>query len=71
MLLKELHVYLTSKPQKKQKPRRKQKKEAEVSIDESEDEDHVPTHSSDPLPSGGDSSILNELMVFCTSLKEQ
>nr|GEY44535.1 hypothetical protein [Tanacetum cinerariifolium] len=34
-------------------PRRKQRKEAEVSIDESEDEDHVPTPSSDPLPSGG------------------
>nr|GEV04625.1 hypothetical protein [Tanacetum cinerariifolium] len=28
------------------------KKEAEVSNDESEDEDHVPTPSSDPLPSG-------------------
>nr|GEX53019.1 retrovirus-related Pol polyprotein from transposon TNT 1-94 [Tanacetum cinerariifolium] len=34
-----------------QKPRKKQRKEAEVSIDESEDEDHVPTPSSDPLPS--------------------
>nr|GEX43184.1 reverse transcriptase domain-containing protein [Tanacetum cinerariifolium] len=61
----------TSKPQKKQKPRRKQRKEAEVSNDESEDEDHVPTPSSDPLPSGEDSFILNELMVFCTSLQEQ
>nr|GEU90410.1 hypothetical protein [Tanacetum cinerariifolium] len=37
---------------KKQKPRRKQRKEAEVSNDESEDEDHVPTPFSDPLPSG-------------------
>nr|GEV98869.1 retrovirus-related Pol polyprotein from transposon TNT 1-94 [Tanacetum cinerariifolium] len=37
---------------KKQKPRRKQRKEAEVSNDETEDEDHVPTPSSDPLPSG-------------------
>nr|GEW28610.1 hypothetical protein [Tanacetum cinerariifolium] len=55
---------------KKQKPRRKQRKEAEVSIDESEDEDHIPTPSSDPLPSGEDSSILNELMVFCTGLQE-
>nr|GFC85109.1 hypothetical protein [Tanacetum cinerariifolium] len=33
----------TSKPQKKQKPMRKQRKEVEVSNDESEDEDHVPT----------------------------
>nr|GEY54677.1 hypothetical protein [Tanacetum cinerariifolium] len=40
----------TSKPQKKQKPRRKQRKEAEVSNDKLEDEDHVLTPSSDPLP---------------------
>nr|GEW20324.1 reverse transcriptase domain-containing protein [Tanacetum cinerariifolium] len=32
-------------------PKRKQRKEAEVSHDESEDEEHVPTPSSDPLPS--------------------
>nr|GEW92324.1 putative ribonuclease H-like domain-containing protein [Tanacetum cinerariifolium] len=49
----------------------KMRKEAETSPDESEDEDHVPTPSSDPLPSGDDNSILNELMVFCTSLQEQ
>nr|GEX52784.1 hypothetical protein [Tanacetum cinerariifolium] len=42
----------TSRPQKKQKPRRKQRKEAEVAPDESEDEDHVSTPSSDPLPNG-------------------
>nr|GFA80127.1 hypothetical protein [Tanacetum cinerariifolium] len=41
----------TSKPQKPQNPRRKQRKEAEISHDELEDEDHVPTPSSDPLPS--------------------
>nr|GEX13445.1 hypothetical protein [Tanacetum cinerariifolium] len=56
---------------KKQQTRRKQRKEAEVSHDESEDEDHVPIPSSDPLPSGEDSFILNELMVFYTSLQEQ
>nr|GEV19078.1 hypothetical protein [Tanacetum cinerariifolium] len=43
----------------------------EVSNDETKDEDQVPTPSIDPLPSGEDSSILNELMVFCTSLQEQ
>nr|GEZ25984.1 hypothetical protein [Tanacetum cinerariifolium] len=48
-----------------------QRNEEEVSHDESEDEDHVPTPSSDPLPSGEDSYTLNELMVFCTSLQEQ
>nr|GFA66783.1 hypothetical protein [Tanacetum cinerariifolium] len=56
---------------KPQKPRRKQRKEAEVSNDESEDEDHVLIPSSDPLPSSEDSFILNELMVFCISLQEQ
>nr|GEV13147.1 putative ribonuclease H-like domain-containing protein [Tanacetum cinerariifolium] len=61
----------TFKLQKKQKPRRKQRKEAEVSHDESEDEDHVPTPSSDPLPSGEDSFKHNELMVFYTNLQEQ
>nr|GEV05709.1 hypothetical protein [Tanacetum cinerariifolium] len=61
----------TSKPQKKQQLRRKQRKEAEVSYDDSEDEDHIPTPSSDPLHCDEDSSILNELMVFCTSLQEQ
>nr|GEV38110.1 ribonuclease H-like domain-containing protein [Tanacetum cinerariifolium] len=50
---------------------RKQRKEAKVSHDESKDEDHVPTPSNDPLPSGEDSFILNELMVFCTNLQEQ
>nr|GFA01363.1 hypothetical protein [Tanacetum cinerariifolium] len=61
---------LTSKPQKKQKPMSKQRNEAEVSNDESEDKDHVPLPSSNPLPSGKDSFILNELMVFYTSLQE-
>nr|GEV99858.1 integrase, catalytic region, zinc finger, CCHC-type, peptidase aspartic, catalytic [Tanacetum cinerariifolium] len=37
---------------------------------EQEDGDHVPTLSSDPLPSGEDSYTLNELMVFCTNLQE-
>nr|GEW88349.1 retrovirus-related Pol polyprotein from transposon TNT 1-94 [Tanacetum cinerariifolium] len=57
--------------QKPQKPRRKQRKEAETSHDESADEDHVPTPSSDPLPSGKDSAILNELMVFVSAYKNR
>nr|GEW30824.1 hypothetical protein [Tanacetum cinerariifolium] len=60
----------TSKPQRKQNPKRKQRKEAEVSHDESQDEEHVPIPSSDPLPSGEDSFTLNELMVFYTNLQE-
>nr|GEV02339.1 hypothetical protein [Tanacetum cinerariifolium] len=53
------------------RPKRKQRKEVKTSYDESEDEDHVPTPSSDLLSSGEDRFILNELMVFCTSLQEQ
>nr|GEV16881.1 hypothetical protein [Tanacetum cinerariifolium] len=56
---------------KKQKPKRKQRKEVEVSHDKSGDEDHVSTPSSDPLHSHEDSFTLNELIVFCTDLKEQ
>nr|GFB28760.1 hypothetical protein [Tanacetum cinerariifolium] len=60
----------TSQPQKPHKPRRRQRKEPETSHDVSADEDHIPSLSSDPLSSGEDISILNELMVFCTSLQE-
>nr|GEX03440.1 copia protein [Tanacetum cinerariifolium] len=55
--------------EKKQQPRRKQRQEVEVSHDESEDENHVPTPSSNPLPSGEDSYTLNELMVFGRRVK--
>nr|GEW43376.1 hypothetical protein [Tanacetum cinerariifolium] len=55
----------------KQNPRRKQRKEEEVSNDELEDENHVLTPSSDPLPNGEDSSILNELMVFVPAYKNR
>ncbi|GJU55854.1 hypothetical protein Tco_1229568 [Tanacetum coccineum] len=37
----------------------------------SNNEEHVPTFSNDPLPSGEDSSDINELMVFYLSLQEQ
>ncbi|GJY06148.1 ribonuclease H-like domain-containing protein [Tanacetum coccineum] len=53
----------SSKPQKKQKSRRRQRNEVESPQVESEDEDNVPTYSNDPLPSGEDSSNLNELMA--------
>nr|GEU79993.1 hypothetical protein [Tanacetum cinerariifolium] len=73
LFLRFLQVFLDKQVEgmKKQKPRRKQRNEAEVFDDDSEDKDHVLTPSSDPLPSGEDSFILNELMVFCTSLQEQ
>ncbi|GJR07834.1 hypothetical protein Tco_0790486 [Tanacetum coccineum] len=52
----------SSNTQKKLKPRVKQRKEIE---------EPVSTSSSDPLSSGKDSFLLNELMVFYLSLQEQ
>ncbi|GJT39654.1 hypothetical protein Tco_0939519 [Tanacetum coccineum] len=69
----------TSQPQKKQ-PKRKQRKDIEVPqpssstepiTDESANEEHVPTHSNDPLLSGGDRLKLNELMELCTNLSQR
>ncbi|GJX59529.1 hypothetical protein Tco_0290919 [Tanacetum coccineum] len=69
----------TSQPQKKQ-PRRKQRKDTEVPqpsgstepiTDEAANEEHVPTHSNDPLLSGEDRLKLTELMELCTKLSER
>ncbi|GKE48249.1 hypothetical protein Tco_1479507 [Tanacetum coccineum] len=69
----------TSQPQKKQ-PRRKQRKDTEVPqpsgstkpiTDEAANEEHVPTHSNDPLFSGEDRLKLNELMELCTNLSQR
>ncbi|GJZ57441.1 hypothetical protein Tco_0612935 [Tanacetum coccineum] len=65
----------TSKPQKKQS-RRKQKKNTEVphpsdSTADVPNEEHVPTHSNDPLLSGEDRMKLTELMDMCTKLSER
>ncbi|GJX20117.1 hypothetical protein Tco_0222794 [Tanacetum coccineum] len=69
----------TSQPQKKQ-PRRKQRKDTEVPqpsssiepiTDEAANEEHVPTHSSDPLLSGEDRLKLNELMKLCINLSQR
>ncbi|GJZ98958.1 hypothetical protein Tco_0671509 [Tanacetum coccineum] len=69
----------TSQPQKKQ-PRRKQRKDTEVPqpsgstepiTDEAVNEEHVPTHSNDPLLSGEDRLKLNELMELCTNLSQR
>ncbi|GJY53702.1 hypothetical protein Tco_0445366 [Tanacetum coccineum] len=45
--------------------------EAEVSQDETEHEESVPTPSTDPQPSGEDSMQLTDLMVLCTKLQTQ
>ncbi|GJT28823.1 putative reverse transcriptase, RNA-dependent DNA polymerase [Tanacetum coccineum] len=69
----------TSQPQKKQ-PRRKQRKDTEVPqpsgstepiTDEAANEEHVPTHSNDPLFSGEDRLQLKELLELCTKLSER
>ncbi|GKA73071.1 hypothetical protein Tco_0779287, partial [Tanacetum coccineum] len=65
----------TSKPQKK-KSRRKQKKNTLVphpsdSTANVPNEEHVPTHSNDPLLSGEDRMKLTELMDMCTKLSER
>ncbi|GJX87062.1 hypothetical protein Tco_0337836 [Tanacetum coccineum] len=61
---------ISSRPQKKQKPTRKLRKEIESPQHVSADEDHVSTFSNAPLPSGEDSSDLNELMVLLFKLKD-
>ncbi|GKD88406.1 hypothetical protein Tco_1363913 [Tanacetum coccineum] len=65
----------TSQPQKKQKPRRKQRKGTKIPLssgeptaEEAANEEHVPSHSNNPLLSGEDRLKLNELMEFCTKL---
>ncbi|GKC77527.1 hypothetical protein Tco_1128301, partial [Tanacetum coccineum] len=69
----------TSQPQKKQ-PRRKQRKDTEVLqpsgstepiTDEAANEEHVPTHSNDPLLSGEDILKLNKLMELYTNLSQR
>ncbi|GJT66678.1 putative ribonuclease H-like domain-containing protein [Tanacetum coccineum] len=61
----------SSKPKKKQPSKKTQRQEAEVSQDETEHEESVPTPSNDPQPSGEDSMQLTDLMVLCTKLQTQ
>nr|GEV27826.1 retrovirus-related Pol polyprotein from transposon TNT 1-94 [Tanacetum cinerariifolium] len=56
---------------KKHKPRRKQRMETEVSPTETNIEEHVPTPSNDPLPSGEDKKQLKELMDLFTNLSNK
>nr|GEY92626.1 hypothetical protein [Tanacetum cinerariifolium] len=56
---------------RKHKPRRKQRKETEVSPTKIHIEDHVPTTSNDPLPSGEDRMQLKELMNLCINLSNK
>ncbi|GJS34055.1 putative ribonuclease H-like domain-containing protein [Tanacetum coccineum] len=43
----------------------------EMGEDEAANEENVPTHSNDPLPSSEDSLKLNELMELCTTLQKK
>nr|GEZ48358.1 hypothetical protein [Tanacetum cinerariifolium] len=55
----------------KHKSKRKQRKENEVPHTESKTEEHIPTPTNDPLPSGEDRLQLNELMEICTKLSDR
>nr|GEX38808.1 hypothetical protein [Tanacetum cinerariifolium] len=57
--------------QRKHKPGRKQRMETKVSPTETNTEEHVPTPSNDPLPSGEDRMQLKELMELCTNLSNK
>nr|GEX66075.1 hypothetical protein [Tanacetum cinerariifolium] len=59
------------KPGRKHKPRRKERMENKVSLTETNTEEHVPTPSNDPLPSGEDRMKLKELMGLCTNLSNK
>ncbi|GJR54988.1 putative RNA-directed DNA polymerase [Tanacetum coccineum] len=65
---------------KTKQPRRKQRKATKVPqpsgstepiTDEAANEEHVPTHSNDPLLSGEDRLQLKELLELCTKLSER
>nr|GEV96127.1 hypothetical protein [Tanacetum cinerariifolium] len=60
----------SSQPQRKHKSRRTQRKETKVPHTEPQPEEHIPTPSHDPLPSGEDRMQLSELMEICTKLSD-
>nr|GEX92999.1 uncharacterized mitochondrial protein AtMg00810-like [Tanacetum cinerariifolium] len=61
----------SSQHQRKHKTKRKERKETKVSPTKIHTEDHVPTTSNDPLPSGEDKIQLKELMDLCTNLSDK
>ncbi|GKD22488.1 hypothetical protein Tco_1224191 [Tanacetum coccineum] len=72
-------LFQTMMPQKKQ-PKKKQRKDTKVSqpssstepiTNEAANEEHVPTHSNDPLLIGEDRLKLNELMELYTNLSQR
>nr|GEW47614.1 hypothetical protein [Tanacetum cinerariifolium] len=50
---------------------RTQRKETEVPYTKPQPEEHIPTHSLDPLPSGEDRMQLSKLMEICTKLSDE
>ncbi|GJX70784.1 hypothetical protein Tco_0307955 [Tanacetum coccineum] len=64
---------LSSKPQKKQSRRKQRKGNGPTKLipNEATSEEHLPTHSNDPLLSGKDRLQLNELMEICTNLQKK
>ncbi|GKC88240.1 hypothetical protein Tco_1148889, partial [Tanacetum coccineum] len=47
------------------------RKQRKVTVEETQHDDSVPTHSNDPLLSGEDIMQLSELMILCTNLQKQ
>nr|GFC19231.1 hypothetical protein [Tanacetum cinerariifolium] len=60
----------SSQPQRKHKSRRKQRKETEAPHTEPQTEEHIPTPSYDPLPSGEDRMQLSELVEIRIKLSD-
>nr|GEV49652.1 hypothetical protein [Tanacetum cinerariifolium] len=56
---------------RKHKSKRKQRKETEVPRTKPQTEEHMPTPSYDPLPSGEDRMQLSELIEICTKLSDK
>ncbi|GJW59548.1 hypothetical protein Tco_0108883 [Tanacetum coccineum] len=50
---------------------RKQRKETEVSQDDTQHGENIPTPSNDPQPSGKDRIKVTKLMILCTNLQKQ
>ncbi|GJR39026.1 hypothetical protein Tco_1214710 [Tanacetum coccineum] len=64
-------IMVQASEEKKQKSMRKQRKETEVSQDDTQHEENIPTPSNDLQPSGKDRMQLTKLMILCTNLQKQ
>nr|GEY43077.1 hypothetical protein [Tanacetum cinerariifolium] len=61
----------SSQPQRKHKSKRKQRKATKVPHTKPQTEEHIPTPSHDPLPSGEDRMQVSKLMEICIKLSDR